>query len=1288
MDVSLGRKPDVLSFTGNVADNWHKFERDYDVFIGCLPEDTSEKRRAMLLLNLAGPEAVQKEQSFVYLPRIPAVPAAGDVPAQPEVPAEDRGNVAVLKRKFRELCSPQTNVIMERYAFNSRFQEPEESFNSFYAELRVRASSCNFGTLEEDLIRDKIVIGIKDNNLRKQLLKENQLTLQRAVSLCQIAEETDQAMDKLTSRADAVNRRKQPQSRGTERRDKEKPKKKEDKSKKCDRCGYVHKSTGPKACPALGATCRNCGKKNHFASVCRSPQVNTVLEEEDLTASFLGSISEKSRSCQDQTPVWSKSLLISGKRILFKIDSGADVSIISKDTYTSLIKPPKLQCYSNNRLTSPGGPVKTIGWFPAQATLKNIEYHFKIVVIEDQVENLLSRGAASTMNLIKRVDRVSTKEEFGRLDTKPVEIQLTQEHVPYSIPVSRRVPIPLESKVKAELERLKEGEIIEEITKPTDWCAPMVPVLKPSGQVRLCVDLKKLNAAVKRERYILPTLEDVISKLSGARVFSCLDAASGFYQIPLHENSQELTTFVTPFGRFCFKRLPFGISSAPEIFMRKMTELLEGLEGVFCYMDDVLVFGKDSKEHDSRLEEVLNKMKKAGLKLNQQKCKFRQDQIAFLGHVFDAKGVRPDPQKITAINDMPAPTSIDQLRQFLGIVHYLGSYLPNLHSATEPLNELLRKDRVWTWEEPQEDAFKKIKKLVTSAPVLSFYDVTKPTHVTADASSFGIGGAILQLHDNCWKPIAFCSRSLTSAERNYAQIEKECLAGVWACEKFTRFLYGLEEITLITDHKPLVPLINCKNLSEVPIRCQRLLMRLMRFRVKAEHHPGKTLVVSDALSRNPVDTSPPDTQGEEDVKVYADSVIEFAPASEARLEEIRRATAEDPVLSRVVKLTREGWPRRQHDVPDEVVQYYKLRSDLSYVSGILTLGCRIVVPKVLQTSIVDRLHDGHQGVEKTLDLAKNCVWWPGMIEHIKLKTRNCDLCNTLAAAQRKEPLMPSNLPEGPWRKLGMDLCLHNNHNYLVVTDYYSRFLEIIRLSKDTTSHGVIENLKSIFARHGLPEEIISDNGPQFASQQFKQFTQDCRIKHSTSSPHFPSSNGAAERAVQTAKKILSQKDPWLGLLAHRSTPQKSTGFSPSQLLMGRRLRTTVPCLTSSLQPKWPSHKLVKRRDSAAKQQYSRQYNRRHGVRPLPHLTSGQPVRVRTEEEQRWRRRGTIVSDAATPRSYVVQMDNGNTLRRNRRHIMPDVEENNHPETLAPTEIPDPRRSTRISIKPSRLIEEC
>ncbi|XP_034023466.1 uncharacterized protein K02A2.6-like [Thalassophryne amazonica] len=807
-------------------------------------------------------------------------------------------------------------------------------------------------------------------------------------------------------------------------------------------------------------------------------------------------------------------------------------------------------------------------------------------------------------------------------------------------------------KVKEELERRERNGIIERVTQPTDWCASMVPVLKKNtGKARICVDLKRLNKAVKREQYILPTTDEIIAKLSGATVFTTLDAASGFFQIPLHPDSCKLTTFITPFGRFHFKRLPFGITSAPEIFQRKMMETMEGLEGVEIFMDDVLIYGATVSEHDQRLEKVMQRIEIAGLKLNRDKCSIRQHQLRFLGHLIDKDGIRPDPDKVEAIQQLPPPTNVPELKRILGMVNYLGRYIPKLSTVAQPLYELLKGKNAWTWGLVQQTAFEHTKQLLTTAPVLAYYDVSKPTAVSADASSYGLGGVLLQLHGQQWKPVAYCSRRLTDAETRYAQIEKECLAGVWACEKFDRYLTGIESFKLVTDHKPLVPLINSCNLDNVPLRCQRLLMRLMRFSPVAEYAPGKTLIVADTLSRSPLSTcTEPDTQS--DVACYVASIVGVIPASQNKMEEIKMATAEDAELQSLIKFIWTGWPEHSCKVPVGIRQFMQVKAELSEHDGLVLRGSRIVVPQLMRKEILQKIHEGHQGLTKCRERAYSSVWWPGLATEISGLVSSCQVCFEQKRTQQKEPLISTPLPDCPWKRIAMDLCEYNHQNYLVVSDYYSRFVEILHMPSTTSTHA-IRKLKAVFARFGIPDEVVTDNGSQFSSAEFQEFAKQFDFRHCTSSPHHPQGNGHAERAVQTAKKILKQADPVLALMIYRSTPCSSTGFSPAELLMGRKIRTTLPTLEKNLRSWWPSRAAVKEKDDREKAKQAYYYNRRHGARSLPVLQPGDVVRSKLDHEKSWSRSAVVSGESTTPRSLVIKTQQGAELRRNRRHLRPE-----------------------------------
>ena len=375
-----------------------------------------------------------------------------------------------------------------------------------------------------------------------------------------------------------------------------------------------------------------------------------------------------------------------------------------------------------------------------------------------------------------------------------------------------------------------------------------------------------------------------------------------------------------------------------------------------CYL-------KTKVEHENLLALVYKRLEDASLQLNAAKCEYRKSETTFLGHFIDANGCKTDPRKVDAIKDMSEPKDTTELRRYLGKVNYLCRYIPHLSSVSKPLNLLLMKETAWTWGPEQMESFKKIRYMLATAPLLAYFDPSKPTVVEADSSSYGIGGCLLQEFDDGLRPIAYCSRTLTSAEQKYAQIEKDCLASVWACERFDTYLMGLDTFTLLTDHKPLVPLINSKDLSETPIRCQRMLIRLMKYKPKAEYRPGTTMVrsTSDTLSRCPSKIFEIEQKLQNDVQFHVDVITSTWPITDEKLKEIKAKTQEDPILKAAFEYTISGWPMYREDVKLAARYLYRIRNELSVVDGLLLRGDCIIIPYKMRKEILSEIHDGHPG---------------------------------------------------------------------------------------------------------------------------------------------------------------------------------------------------------------------------------------------------------------------------------------------------------------------------------------
>ena len=1292
MASSKVNPPDPMDFSR--PDSWPMWRQRYERYRLCTKLNKEDGEiQVSNLIYVMGMEADRIFSTFTF-----ARPAEG----QPD----PKDNYDTVMNKFHEYFIPRRNVVHERSKFHSRQQEEGEPIEHFIRSLYELSEFADFKEQRDENIRDRLVLGIRDKELTRKLQLETDLDLKKAIEISrhfelvtsQIGEQkesidyisgarhkevTMRRQEPMTQKAqsdvDHVKNEKRTQKTHNPRKpfdendwyDSRHDSKQAAALFSCGNCGYTHAKG---RCPAFGKECNFCHNVNHFARACRKKlrsanarstpsqnsqrlhQIESCFEEFQIPAvtsenkQFVGQVHTE--------PPWTVKLRLNAQLVDLKIDTGADVSVLSSQSYNTLNPKPKLK-KSNVTLRSPGGIAKCIGRFSTTAKLGEDYYDIEFYVIQGTTDNLLSREASKRMNLIQKLNSCTASEIinpaiFGPLTeepvkAEPVKICLTDRYEPYSLHTARRVPIPLLDKVKNELTRLKEMNIIEEINEPTDWCSPMVPVQKKSGGVRICSDYKKLNTAIKRERYIIPTLDDILHKLQGSKVFSKLDATAGFHQLKLDDSTAKLTTFISPFGRYFYRRMPFGISSAPEIFQRTIESILQNQDHVIVYFDDILVHSENIEMHKKHLKETVDKLHASNLKLNQEKCEFFKDEIEFLGYIINQHGSKPDPKKVEAICQMPEPENLDDVRRLLGMVNFLCKYLPNLSSTLRPITELLEKNRAWTWGSPQSKAFEQVKNLLTNSPTLAFYDPKRPTTVSSDSSSYGIAGVLLQNHNGVMKPVAYCSRTLTATERRYAQIEKELLAVVWSCERFQRYLVGLEHFQIETDHKPLIPLINTKDLSETPIRCQRMLMRLLRFKITAHFTPGKYLLVSDHLSRSPLkSTEENDFQNE--VYYHVHSITSTWPVSDSRLQRIRQDTQKDINLKYAFDYTINGWPAYKEDVKLAARDFYSVRGELSVVDGLLVRDTRIVIPYDMRAEILDILHQGHQGLTKCRQFANQSVWWPGISKDLQQKVASCRYCVEKQPANRHEPMIPSELPDRPFQKVGVDICDFKGEHFLVCVDYYSRWIDIENISR-MTSHTVINKLKSIFASHGIPETLISDNGPQFSSSEFARFAQEWNFRHVTSSPHFPQSNGEAERAVKTAKEILRQPAPIKALLMYRSTPIPTLGLSPSEMAMGRKLRTVVPTLPQNLNPAPIDNDVLRERDIYAKFKQKQNFDSHYGASPLPELQPGDRVLVRLDGERGgWKLPAEVKKKCdSVPRSYLLQTPTG-LIRRNRKHL--------------------------------------
>ncbi|UYV76630.1 K02A2.6-like [Cordylochernes scorpioides] len=1247
--------------------------------------------RYRLLSNLNTKEQEYQITALIYL----MGERAEEIHSAFNLSEDDAKNFEKVIEAFDNHFIGKRNVVYERALFGLRSQRPEETIEEFVTVLHRISEHYEYANLREELIRDRLVLGVKDRKLSEKLMLNENLTLAKAVEIARQWEAVmreQQDLNPSTSQVDTTRKvaKQKPKASGHGKDNGRSTFRQTDSAKEtdegkkfptCFNCGTTkHHYRYRDKCPAKDKVCGKCGKKGHYTNLCRrkNNEVNAISSEETPArekVSYVYAVREPTLGSRKSR--WKSTVRVNGTAIHFKLDPGSDVTLIPFSLYKRYFSNVQLTPTDGQLMAAANQRLENAGTFVAKLRANTREMKETVYVVHHLEQPLLGVGACEDLQLVKRIDLVingttdvNPEREFPKLFEglglleQPYHIKLKEGAKPFSIPVPRRVPLPLMPKLKEQLDAMVAQEVIEPVDEPTEWCAPIVLAGKPNGKIRICVDLSRLNLSVERELHPLPVLEHELAQLNGAKIFSRLDANSGFWQIKLSEESQTLTTFIAPFGRYKFKRLPFGISSAPEHFQKRMSAILRGVNGVICHMDDILILAKRKEEHDETLREVLRRLKNSGITLNKEKCQFGVSNVTFLGHYIDEYGIKADEKKVKAIAEMKPPTDVHGVQRFMGMVNFLGRFVPNLAEITKPLNDLRKKDVSFIWGSPQKKAFEKVKDVLASDRVLASFDISKKTMVSADASSYGLGAVLKQEHEaNEWRPVAFASRTLTKTEQGYAQIEKEALAITWACERFKDFVVG-KTFLIETDHKPLVPIFTTKDLNDLTPRLQRYRMRMLQFSFHIFHTPGKDLITADALSRQPLPGHlPEDEELQEEVEHFVRSIVLHQSTTDDRLAKIALNQKLEPTLQNVAFYSKNGWHAKCQLSPLER-SFYDVRDEIGEENDLLMRGLRVIIPSNMRKDVLNRIHAGHQGITKCRARAKDHVWWPGIGQEIQAMVKTCEKCIENQPLKH-EPLIPNDFPERPWQKVGMDLFHYEGSEYLVVVDYFSRFIEVVRLTK-LSSEAVVDHCKAIFARHGIPDIVISDNGPQFrpsTTSAFTKFASEVGFRHITSSPKHPQSNGQAEAAVKIVKNLMEKnKDPVLALMEYRATPL-ANGLSPAELLFGRKIRTMVPCTSSSLTPKTVDQSKLRGEEEQRKMAQKTAFDRRHAATKKAELIAGEKVWVK--DLRAW---GSVLEKASAPRSYIVETPVG-TYRRNSLLLASSQQQVDPSETSPDSELP-------------------
>lgn len=1153
--------------SSSLGHRWEKWKRALDIYLLAAGIDKPLKKRAVLL-HTAG---LAFQEIYYNLPGAHVE----------ETESNDVFKIAI--EKLDAYFSPKQSFLYERHIFRLLKQEPGEKFEKFLVRLRNQSNKCNFARKDDDLI-DQIVEKCSSSDLRKKILKlGDSVTIDQIILEANSIETVERQFQGFQGNPSLdVNKI------GT------RPK---NMSIRCTRCGSPYHDGNSDQCMAKDKICTKCGYKGHFRNQCRTRQIKRkampdahkshnakksklsdpsprVLNENTTTTSHT---KEQTKSIppninyvfhiDDDAEITCQ---VGGVKVKMLIDSGSKTNIIDDKTWEYLksnaVGAVNQQKGSDQVFMAYGSkdPLEVLGSFESTIAIGPEKQSAKFYVIKNGTRNLLGKETAMRLNVLKlgvSINSLDTETDiFPKFKDVQLDIAIDKSVTPICQPY-RRVPIPLENKINDKIDKLVKQDIIEPVDKASSWVSPLVPILKADGDVRLCVDMRCANKAILRENHPLPTMTQLLPKLHKACVFSKLDIKDAFHQVEIKEGCRDITTFITSKGLFRYKRLMFGISCAPEHFQKILERMLLPCEGVINFIDDIIVFGSSEEQHNARLQKVMHTLKQNGVLLNKSKCMFNKSKIEFLGHELSSEGIKPLNKYVKTIASFREPKSVEEVQSFLGLVNYIGKWIPDLATVTEPIREILRHklskhaDITEFWKDRQANAFAELKRSLSSLRTLGFYDPHDKTQVIADASPVGLGAVLIQYDMHGPRVIAYGHKSLSDVEKRYCQTEKEALALVWAIEHFNMYLYGLKEFELVTDHKPLEVIFGPR--SKPCARIERWVLRLQSYNYKVVYCSGKNNI-ADSLSRLcPNQNSQPYDDG-----YHVNQIVQFARPLAVSMEDIISESIKDVEIQLVkVGLSDKRW--------DPKVNNYKLfENELWVHEEILLRGNKIVIPRNLRKQVLTSAHEGHPGIVAMKGRLRTKVWWPKLDKDAESMVKSCQSCTLVSGPSPPEPMKRRELPSQPWVDVAVDFLgpLPSGHHLFVIIDYFSRYKEI-KVMKSITSQETIGVLKEIFSRVGVPVSMTSDNGRQFTSEEFKSFCSEFGIKLYHSIPYWPQQNGEVERQNRDIIKRLKisqcQRSDWKDdllsyLMMYNSTPHSTTGKTPSELFFNRQFRDKIP----------------------------------------------------------------------------------------------------------------------------------
>lgn len=1068
----------------------------------------------------------------------------------------------------KQLCehySPTSRTISETFKFHSRKQSQGESCRDFINALKKLSLHCQFGDHLDRALRDQLVVGLNDRSIvNRLLLEDNSMAFERA---CRIVLDMESASKSATSivtshipsdEVAAVHKkslghhRSSSKSRQFSQHHRQSSQHKQQssqhnhqssrpphpgKTSSNKRCGRCYSSHQPINCPALKWSCYTCGRMGHTSQCCKAKVNNYINFSKCNLVTNL----------ENQSPLII-SIDVNGIPVEFMVDTGSSSTLVPINVFKSKLSNYQLSKFHNKLTAANKRPVPILGQLNVDIYINNSNFTDMTLLISLKTgeTGLLGRDwlykiypewksqlfhsvnsnvcpelgvsdsffiSSSKDHLLRELSNKYPRVFSQKDNDKPIaQFKVDINLKPGTIPIFCKaydVPFALRENVKHELNRLESLGIISKI-KDSQWASPIVCVPKKSGGLRICVDLKiTLNKFVSSEQYPLPKPDEIFHKFNGCNVFCHLDLTNAYLQVQVSDASKHLLAINTMFGLYQYNRLVMGLKTSSANFQSVIDKILVGIDKASAYQDNILIGGVDYNECCIILHSVLSRLEKYNVKINAEKSEFFVKELEFLGHQLSGKGLGPCKSKVKKILDSPCPNDVSQLRSYLGLFNYYHKFTKMSPDVLEPLHRLLRKDVPWKWTKECNDAFTASKQLISDKCLLVLFDPSKEIVLTCDSSSYGVGAVLSHIIDGVECPIAFESATLTPAQRNYCQVQREALSIVFGVTKFHKYLVG-NHFTIITDCESLKTIFS-ETKKIPPIASPRIIrwsLLLSSYDYTIKYKKGSTLQNADMFSRLPVE-SPVDIENDDCNFIYLSTPL--VPVSE-----VAKHTANDPNLSKIMKFLSSKWNMSEVNNNPLLKKYFKIRRSLYSSEGCLMFGNRVAIPMSLRNKILDILHSDHIGIVRSKLVARSYVWWFNMDQDIESKIKCCHVCQSTQNSQK--PIIKSWSEESkPWSRIHVDLLETHKSKMLLIVDSFSKWVECFLMSS-TNVNNVIEKLNECFARFSVPSVIVSDNGPPFNSLEFSNYCKDRQVRLLHTAPYNPRSNGLAEREVQSVKK--------------------------------------------------------------------------------------------------------------------------------------------------------------------------